>query len=70
VTPELLRWVEGWRAAGPALERLKWAELEQLETMKALDQLADAFDHAVRHAPRTTTSGLVEQQRVFALLRP
>ena len=68
-TPELRRWVATWRAAGEALAAVKRAELRRLDTLEALAQLADAFDHAVRAAPRTTTSGLVAQQRILARLR-
>jgi hypothetical protein len=44
-------------------------ELERLDTVQALEQLADAFRKALREASPTTTSGLVEQQRIFARLR-
>jgi hypothetical protein len=68
-SPELRLWVDTWRDADVALARIKRQALEQLDTREALAQLADAFDAAVRDAPRTTTSGLVEQQRLFGLLR-
>ncbi len=66
---ELRDWVAAWRRAGPALERVKRAELRQLDTALALQQLADAFEHALRHAPLVMTSGLVEQQRILQRLR-
>jgi hypothetical protein len=66
---DLRRWVDTWRAAGEALGRLKRDELERLDTVQALEQLADAFRKALREASPTTTSGLVEQQRIFARLR-
>jgi hypothetical protein len=65
---ELRRWVETWRVAGEALARVKRDELARLDTAQCLSQLADAFEHALRHAGSTTTSGLVEQQRIFARL--
>jgi len=69
VTPEIRRWVETWREADRALSLLKRETLRQLETREALRQLADAFDLAVATAPRTSTSGLVDQQRLFQRLR-
>ena len=69
VSPELRRWVETWRDAGPALAAVKRQELRRLRTPDALRQLADAFDAAVREAPRTETSGLVIQQAIFQRLR-
>lgn len=67
--PELRRWVETWRRAGDALARVKRDELARLDTVQTLRQLTDAFEHALRHAQPTYTSGLVEQQRIFARLR-
>jgi hypothetical protein len=61
--------VATWREAGEARARVKRHELIRLETKIALEQLADVFDLAVREARPTTTSGLVEQQRIFGLLR-
>ncbi|MEX2179710.1 MAG: hypothetical protein WD801_13420 [Gemmatimonadaceae bacterium] len=66
---DLRRWVETWRNAGPALASVKRDELRRLRTADALRQLADAFDAAVRGAPRTETSGLVMQQAIFQRLR-
>lgn len=65
---ELRRWVETWRAAGEAPARIKRDELARLNTAQAVAQLADAFEHALLHARPTTTSGLIEQQRIFARL--
>lgn len=62
---QLERWVATWGEAGPALERQKRAELEQLETPTALSQLAAAFELALERVALSDTSGLVEQQRYF-----
>lgn len=63
------RWAETWVRADKALAALKRDELRALHTPAALAQLADAFAYAVRDARPTESSGLVEQQRLFALLR-
>lgn len=65
---DLARWVSTWRRAEGALAGLKREELERLDTSVALCQLEDAFEHALRTASPTTTSGLVDQQRVFQRL--
>lgn len=64
------RWMQAWRRAGPALERVRRAELrafryeDNYRLVDALLQMACDFG-----TPRTT-SGLVEQQRLFGKLRP
>lgn len=65
----LQRWAETWARAGAALDEIKRGELRTLETSMALDQLSDAFDHALRHAEPMPSSGLVTQQQLFARLR-
>lgn len=65
----LASWVATWRAAGRALAAVKQEELSRLDTTTAQDQLEDAFAYALQHARATTTSGLVEQQRLLGRLR-
>jgi hypothetical protein len=64
------RWVENWRQAGPELERLRAEEIRNSDTAAAIEQLSDAFESARRQWKPPTTFGLVEQQRLFARLRP
>jgi len=64
----LQRWVATWREAEPALAAQKRVELERLDTVRALAQLAAAFAHACRGTAPSDTSGLVEQQRYFSQL--
>lgn len=66
---QLERWVATWREAQPALEAQEQAELQQLATPRALAELAAAFEYARRRTSPSDTSGLVEQQRYFQLLR-
>jgi len=62
----LHRWVAGWQSAGPVLERLRAEAIRRSDTSAAIGLLSDAFESALRHCPPAATSGLVEQQRVFA----
>lgn len=64
------RWVENWRQADRQLERLRAEEIRNSDTTAAIEQLSDAFESARRQWKPPTTSGLVEQQRLFARLRP
>ena len=64
------QWVRNWQATGPVLERLRAEAIRNADTAAAIEQLSDAFESARRQCPPATTSGLVEQQRWFARLRP
>jgi hypothetical protein len=63
------KWLAGWRKAGPVLERLRAEVIRNSDTAGAIEQLSDAFESALRQYPPAATSGLVEQQRIFARLR-
>jgi hypothetical protein len=63
------QWVRNWEAAAPILERLRDEAIRNSDTATAIEQLSDAFESARRHWPASPTSGLVEQQRLFARLR-
>ena len=62
----LRRWVTGWQSAGPVLERLRVEAIRHSDTTAVIELLSDAFESALRHCPPRATSGLVEQQRLFA----
>ena len=64
------QWIRNWEAAVPVLERLRAEEIRNSDTAAAIEQLNDAFESARRHWTPRATSGLVEQQRLFAKLRP
>jgi len=63
------RWLAGWQTAGPILERLRVEAIRNSDTAAAIEQLSDAFESALHQYPPAATSGLVEQQRIFARLR-
>lgn len=60
--------VDAWRRAHDRLEALKREALPNVDTKEAV-RLLFGDDGLLRNAPRTTTSGLVEQQALFARLR-
>jgi hypothetical protein len=64
------QWIRNWEAAAPVLERLRAEAIRNSDTATAIEQLSDAFESARLHWTPPTTSGLVEQQRWFARLRP
>jgi len=64
------QWIRNWEAAGPVLARLRDEAIRNTDTAAAIEQLSDAFESARRPWTPPATSGLVEQQRWFARLRP
>jgi len=64
------QWVRNWEAAAPVLEQLRAEDIRNSDTAAAIEQLSDVFESARRHWTPPATSGLVEQQRLFAKLRP
>ncbi len=63
------RWVQTWRHAAPRLEAIRRQELRALDAFTAISWLCGPADY--REGPRAPkpTSGLIEQQRLFARLR-
>jgi hypothetical protein len=64
------QWIRNWEETAPVLERLRNEAIRNTDTAAAIEQLSDAFESARLHWTPPTTSGLVEQQRLFARLRP
>jgi hypothetical protein len=63
------RWVTTWREAAPRLEAIRRRELRAIDTFAAISMLCGPTDyHEGPRAPKPT-SGLIEQQRLFARLR-
>jgi hypothetical protein len=69
-TPEQIalgrRWVETWRLAGADLERIRRKELRELDTYRAIELLCGPADYSRPPRAPMPSSGLVEQQRLFA----
>lgn len=62
-------WIRNWEETGPLLEQLRAEDIRNSDTAAAIEQLSDAFESARREWSPPPTSGLVEQQRLFARLR-
>ena len=66
----LKRWSDNWDSAGRALDALRRRELAAMTDDDTRRAVADIFSGALPDtAPPRTSSGLVEQQRLFASLR-
>jgi hypothetical protein len=64
------RWVRTWQDAGPRLERIRRQELRELDAYTAIALLCGPADYRVAPRAPKSSSGLVEQQRLFRMLRP
>jgi len=63
------QWVELWKQARPALEAVRSDELRSYRYEDHIAEIDDLLDIAFRFAQPRPSSGLVEQQRLFAKLR-
>lgn len=62
-------WAATWRDAGPRLEAIRRHELRDLDACAALSLLCGTADYHQPPRVPAATSGLIEQQRLFAKLR-
>ena len=63
---DMKQWVDNWKRVGPILEQIKAEELRKPNYNEELEGLLPMCDLACIHAEPDATSGLVEQQRLFA----
>jgi hypothetical protein len=68
-TYDMKLWVETWKSAASELAAVRRRELQAIDTQTALANLADAFESCRINFTPAPTSGLVEQQAWFRLLR-
>ena len=67
---DLKRWAETWERAGRELALIRRRELQAMAGEDVRRAIADLFSVPMpADLPPRTTSGLVEQQRLFARLR-
>ena len=65
---ELRAFVDAWRSASERLEDLRRRDLRNVNVADRIESLNGAFEATLARPPRTS-SGLVEQQAVFARIR-
>ena len=63
------RWVQAWKRAGEALEKLRREELRRLDPHAAIALLCGPADYRAEPRAPKPSSGLVEQQRWFKKAR-
>jgi len=66
---ETKKWMEQWRAAGPALEAFRAEELSRLDESQNAVIASSFFTGKTRRLEGGETSGLVEQQAIFLRAR-
>ena len=68
-TPEQIaqgkQWVEAWKRAGEAMEKLRREDLRRLDGYRAIEMLCGEYDYTVEPRAPKPNSGLVEQQYWF-----
>jgi len=67
---EAKQYVDRWKQAGPALEKVRRQELRNLSHQDCQDQIRALFEIGSRNRQSRSTSGLVEQQRLFQKALP
>ena len=65
---ELRAFVDAWRSASERLEDLRRRDLRNVDVADRIEALNGAFEATLAGPPRTS-SGLVEQQAVFARMK-
>ena len=65
---DLERWVEAWRLAGPELERIRRREMDGASAEARSREIDGLLQLAFELAVPRTTSGLIEQQRLFGMV--
>lgn len=63
------RWVKTWSDAAPRLEAIRHRELRELDAFTAISWLCGPADYRSGSRAPKPTSGLIEQQRLFARQR-
>lgn len=63
-------WMAQWRAAGPALERVRVDEMRRADLAVVADELEEALQTAAPVRAVSPASGLVEQQCLFHRVAP
>jgi hypothetical protein len=63
---QIRAWCQNWKEIGPVLEEMRAEDIRAADTVQAMEILDDAFESAVWLNPPRPSSGLIEQQAIFA----
>lgn len=66
---EAREYVERWKKAGPALEKIRREELRNLSHEACQRQVQSLLSIGIANQQPRRTSGLIEQQRIFQKAR-
>jgi hypothetical protein len=66
---ETRQYVQRWKQAGPALEKVRREELRRLTDDDVRAQIHDLLEIGARFRQYRPSSGLIEQQRIFQKAR-
>lgn len=70
MTPDEARaWLAAWRRAAPVIAKERRERSRSVPLCESIAALDDVFEAALASGYARATSGLVEQQRLFARLR-
>ena len=61
----ILKWMETWKKAGSALKEIRKKELSTFDYSKNYKLIDEMLQYACEHGEERTTTGLIEQQRLF-----
>jgi len=65
IDQDMEKWVKTWKQATPALQDIRKNELSTFEFSKNYKLIDDMLQYACEHGEERTTTGLIEQQRLF-----
>lgn len=66
---EAREFVERWKKAGPALEKVRREELRNFCHAEEAERIDDLIAGGLLHALPSKASGLIEMQRIFSRAR-
>ncbi|HXG86455.1 MAG TPA: hypothetical protein VNI84_20720 [Pyrinomonadaceae bacterium] len=66
---QLAEWVKNWQTTGIELEKIRREKIRNEQTSESILAFSDASASVLLHNPPSATSGLVELQKWFKLLR-
>jgi hypothetical protein len=64
-----LRWIDNWKRTAPVLDALRRKAIEDANTQEFVEAMDGMLESIFRENKPRLTTGLVEQQRCFAMMR-